>query len=126
MTNQRSQGGDLRSALRNAEVEGDHAMPVPHGFNINLPTLELGTREMVPVTRMPIMKVEIKTEVAAFIDRHFMTRTASDGTILALSKENLVEHLTGLFHSLEQRSAETGERFPKSVKAKQPLAEERP
>lgn len=129
MTNQRSPGGDLRSMLRNADAESDHAMPVPHGLNLgmsSLPAMELTSRDMIPVPRMPIMKVQIKTEVAAFIERHFMSRTSADGTILGLSKENLVEHLTGLFHSLEQQSAEVGERFPKTAKAKQPAAEDHP
>ena len=123
MNHQRSQSGDLRSALRNAEADDGHAMPVQLGSGLGSPPMELTHRDIVPVPRMPIMKVQIKTEVAAFIDRNFLARTASDGTVLGLSKENLVEHLTGLFHSLEQQSAEMGERFPKTAKAKQPSAE---
>lgn len=118
MTNRNT--GDLRSALQRADVP-DYAS-LPAGI-VGGPTLLEAPGQMIPVQRMPIPKVEIKTEVATFIDRVFVGRTGSDGTILSLSKENLVEHLTGLFHSLEQRSAEMGDRFSSPAKQRRPAPE---
>lgn len=107
--------GDLRRALQRADVP-DHSALEALGIGQSASLLDPG--KMVPVTRMPILKVDIKLEVAAFIDRYFTGRTVTDGTILSLSKENLVEQMSQLFHSIEQRAGETGERFSQHASSK--------
>lgn len=106
---------DLRTALERANVGGSHSLPAEPRGNSVVEQLERGS---MLVQRLPIKRVDIKVEVAAFIDHHFMSRTVNDGTVLVLSKETLVEELTTLFHSLEQRSSDIDSSFRKKAPPK--------
>lgn len=51
--------------------------------------------------RRPMNRVTVKTTVLGYIDAAFQNRTRADGTILAPSRERLVEELTNLYMDLE-------------------------
>lgn len=107
---------DLRAALENADKAGSYSLPTGRSI---VEQLDRGT---MIVQRLPINRVDIKVEVAAFIDHHFINRTSNDGTVLQLSKERLTEELTNLFHSLETRASDidntTFRRQPQKKSAK--------
>lgn len=110
---------DLRAALNNADRGNAEPLPmlgqgIAHRRN-SQPAGPMGNALLVE--RLPIRRVDVKVEVAAFIDHNFLSRTEMDGTVLHLSRERLIEELTALFCGIEERASETGEQFQK----KQPM-----
>jgi hypothetical protein len=101
----------LRDALDRANKESSHPM------SRSLVGRQIGTVVPSPgsmiVERLKINRVDIKIEVSAFVDRHFIARTGNDGTILELSKERLVEGLTDLFSGLEEIASNIMDDEPK-------------
>lgn len=61
-----------------------------------------------PVSTVPtaLRKVDVKYEVAGYIEHCFTCRTTEDGTILSVSKERLVEDVTRLLMELVERKNE--------------------
>jgi len=110
---------NLHEALARASVNS--SLPIG-GAGIGgsrVPALQLEPEDMMTVERFPIAKVTIKVEVASFVDRYFLSRTSNDDTVLAISKENLIEQLTTLFSGLEERASRIEERFPVNKPEKQ-------
>lgn len=111
---------ELRIAL--ARAEGNNTRPL--GYPALLPhvkQLPVEAPGTMIVERLPINRVDIKIEVSAFIEHHFLSRTANDGSIISLSKESLIEELTGLFYALEERSSQI-----EDVKVKKPIRKSSP
>lgn len=59
------------------------------------------------VGRRRLRRVEVKLELLSYVDAQFRQRTSSDGTVLAPSREQLVEDLTNLVLKLEDKLFET-------------------
>ncbi len=99
---------ELRQALQRADsnARGSMGLGLPAIMPYMSHQLAIDTPGTMIVERLPITKVDIKVEVAAFIEQNFISRTGQDGTIISLSKEILVEELTGLFYALEERSSQ--------------------
>jgi len=51
--------------------------------------------------RRPMGRVAAKLEVLSYIDAIFTRRTPTDGTIVAVSRERLIEDLTDIFMKLD-------------------------
>lgn len=111
-------GNNLRAALERASAGGASApigrLPQITGFPGEVAE---SPGDMV-VQRLAIPRVRIKQEVAAYIERNFLSRTNVDGSILGPSKETLIEELTGLFHTLEDQAGYIDE--PKAPRRQAP------
>jgi len=76
---------------------------------------EEGPLELTEVAEAPPLKrLDVKLALLNYVDANFRQRTSSDGTILAPSRELLVEQLTNLVMQLQDQP----EKGP--VKAKMP------
>lgn len=106
---------DLQAALARADKSSSEPMGV--GIGRSLTHQQLGSVASSPgtmiVERLKINRVDIKIEVSSFIERHFIARTGNDGTILELSKEQLIEGLTTLFYGLEENASKIKEEEPR-------------
>jgi hypothetical protein len=87
-------GGAVQKLMREAS-----AAPV-EGDVLELTDVVEKTQE--PGRRM-LRRVDIKVQLLSYIDSQFRQRTTSDGTILAVSREKLVEELTDLMVELDER-----------------------
>lgn len=119
-----SQQNELLEALGRADKES--SQPLGRSLvNHSKGSVTLSPSSMI-VERLKITKVDIKIEVSAFIERHFIGRTQNDGTIIELSKEKLIENLTELFYGLEENASNIKEDNPKErpLRGKSSIKEE--
>lgn len=105
---------DLRAALSRADKANSAPMNRSRSVQHRQEYLPVEHMSALIVERLAIRRVDIKVEVAAFIDHHFETRTDLDGTVLKLSREKLVEELTVLFYGLEERASQIEDQFPET------------
>lgn len=56
--------------------------------------------------RRPIRRVDAKLAILHYVDSVFRQRTSHDGSVLGVSREQLIEDLTGLIVDLDNRALE--------------------
>lgn len=56
--------------------------------------------------RRPIRRVDAKLSILHYVDSVFRQRTSHDGSVLGVSREQLIEDLTGLIVELDNRALE--------------------
>lgn len=108
----------LRQAMNRAGNVANNVMRAatraqpPQGDN-----LEMTEMDVVSPDRRTIRRVDIKVSLVSYIDSVFRARTPQDGTIVGVSREQLLQELTELFVELDERASQPAAPSPAKVKA---------